>query len=43
MSFWLDNTVEVTYNGKTTRVAKADAHIYESKKPKKEVKPTTEK
>lgn len=43
MSFWLDSTVEVTYNGKTTRVAKADAHLYESKKAKKEVKPKEDK
>ena len=32
-------TVEVTYNGKTTRVAKEDAHLYVDKKEvKKEVK-----
>jgi len=29
-----DTTVEVTYNGKTTRVAKEDAHLYEAKEPK---------
>jgi hypothetical protein len=34
-----DTTVEVTYNGKTTRVAKQDAHLYVEKKTKvKEVK-----
>jgi hypothetical protein len=39
MGYWLDTTVEVTYNGKTTRVAKEDAHLYvEKKKVKKEVK-----
>ena len=44
MGYWEDNTVEVTYNGKTTRVAKEDAHLYadkaDSKKTKKETKPT---
>ena len=40
MGFWEDNTVEVTYNGKTTRVSKQDAHLYESNKEKvKEPKP----
>jgi len=34
-----DTTVEVTYNGKTTRVAKEDAHLYVDKKAKKESKP----
>lgn len=29
-----DTTVEVTYNGKTTRVAKSDAHLYKDKKVK---------
>jgi hypothetical protein len=39
MGYWLDTTVEVTYNGKTTRVAKEDAHLYvEKKQVKKEVK-----
>jgi hypothetical protein len=38
MGFWEDTTVEVTYNGKTIRVAKEDAHLYESKKKVKEVK-----
>jgi len=33
-----DTTVEVTYNGKTTRVAKEDAHLYKEK-VKKESKP----
>lgn len=37
-----DTTVEVTYNGKTTRVAKEDAHLYKDKKVK-EVKPKKEK
>jgi len=37
-----DTTVEVTYNGKTTRVAKQDAHLYTDKKAK-EVKPKEEK
>ncbi len=41
MGFWEDNTVEVTYNGKTTRVAKEDAHLYQEKPKtsKKESKP----
>ena len=30
-----DTTVEVTYNGKTTRVAKQDAHLYVDKKEDK--------
>jgi hypothetical protein len=38
MSHLFDTTVEVTYNGKTTRVAKEDAHLYVDKKVKKEVK-----
>lgn len=39
MGYWLDTTVEVTYNGKTTRVSKEDAHLYVDKKQvKKEVK-----
>lgn len=41
MGYWEDSTVEVTYNGRTTRVAKEDAHLYEVKakeKPKKEPK-----
>jgi hypothetical protein len=38
MSHLYDTTVEVTYNGKTTRVAKEDAHLYETKKKVKEVK-----
>jgi len=43
MRFWEDSTVEVTYNGKTTRVAKEAAHLYEAKeKPaKKEKEPKT--
>jgi hypothetical protein len=40
MGFWEDTTVEVTYNGKTTRVAKEDAHLYVDKK---EDKPKTKK
>lgn len=42
MSHLFDTTVEVTYNGKTTRVAKEDAHLYKDKKVK-EVKPKEEK
>lgn len=38
MGFWEDSTVEVTYNGKTTRVAKADAHLYKDKKTAKKAK-----
>jgi hypothetical protein len=38
MGYFHDTTVEVTYNGKTTRVAKEDAHLYVDKKVKKEVK-----
>lgn len=38
MGFWEDTTVEVTYNGKTTRVAKSDAHLYEKKEEKKKTK-----
>jgi len=41
MGYWQDTTVEVTYNGKTTRVAKEDAHLYVDKKKVKE--PKTEK
>lgn len=36
MGFYNDTTVEVTYNGKTTRVAKKDAHLYKDKAVKKE-------
>lgn len=43
MGFWEESTVEVTYNGKTTRVAKQDAHLYQDKKVKKEVKPKEDK
>jgi len=42
MGHLADTTVEVTYNGKTTRVAKEDAHLYKDKKVK-EVKPKEEK
>lgn len=35
MGHLLDTTIEVTYNGKTTRVAKQDAHLYVEKKSKK--------
>ena len=42
MSHLFDTTVEVTYNGKTTRVAKEDAHLYKKEKVK-EVKPKEEK
>ena len=42
MGYLADTTVEVTYNGKTTRVAKEDAHLYKDKKVK-EVKPKEEK
>jgi ribosomal 50S subunit-recycling heat shock protein len=38
MGHYLDTTVEVTYNGKTTRVAKEDAHLYEDKKQKQKQK-----
>lgn len=40
MGYWEDTTVEVEYNGKKTRVAKSDAHLYQStkKKAKKEDK-----
>ena len=43
MGYWHETTVEVTYNGKTTRVAKEDAHLYaekvtKEKKVKKESK-----
>jgi len=41
MGHYQDTTVEVTYNGKTTRVAKEDAHLYVEKK--KVEKPKTEK
>lgn len=43
MGFWEDTTVEITYKGKTTRVAKEDAHLYVDKKGKKEDKPKEEK
>ena len=43
MSYYFETTVEVTYNGKTTRVAKEDAHLYVDKKKAKEVKPKEEK
>ena len=39
MGHYKDTTTEVTYNGKTTRVAKEDAHLYVDKKAKKESKP----
>lgn len=39
MGYFEDTTIEVTYNGRTTRVAKEDAHLYVDKKQvKKEVK-----
>jgi hypothetical protein len=39
MGYWQDTTVEVTYKGKTTRVAKEDAHLYAEKvTPEKKVK-----
>ena len=40
MGYWEDTTVEVEYNGKKTRVAKSDAHLYQytKKKGKKEDK-----
>jgi hypothetical protein len=38
MGHWEDTTVEVEYNGKKTRVAKQDAHLYETKKKVKEAK-----
>jgi len=41
MGHYLETTIEVTYNGKTTRVAKEDAHLYTEKV--KEVKPKKEK
>lgn len=43
MGHYLETTIEVTYNGKTTRVAKEDAHLYADKKKVKEVKPKEEK
>ena len=43
MGYWEETTVEVEYNGKKTRVAKEDAHLYENKKVKKETKPKEEK
>lgn len=43
MGYYLDTTVEVTYNGKTTRVAKEDAHLYKDKTDKKDKKSKTEK
>jgi len=40
MGYWEESTVEVTYNGRTTRVAKSDAHLYQDKAKKvKEEKP----
>ena len=38
MGHYLDTTVEVTYNGKTTRVAKEDAHLYADKNEKTKTK-----
>lgn len=35
MGYWEDSTVEVEYNGKKTRVAKSDAHLYQSTKKAK--------
>jgi len=35
MGYWLDSTVEVEYNGKVTRLAKEDAHLYATKKTEK--------
>ncbi|CAB4136407.1 hypothetical protein UFOVP584_60 [uncultured Caudovirales phage] len=44
MGYYKDTTVEVTYNGKTTRVAKEDAHVFNKETKKvKEVKPKEEK
>ena len=43
MGHLADTTTEVTYNGRTKRVAKQDAHLYVDKKAKKEVKPKEEK
>lgn len=43
MGFYEENTVEVTYNGKTTRVAKEDAHLYKDSKPAKQNKPKEDK
>lgn len=43
MGYLHDTTVEVTYNGKTTRVAKEDAHLYEFKETKVKKEPKTEK
>jgi len=42
MGYWEENTVEVEYNGKKTRVAKEDAHLYEDKKASKKEKPKKE-
>ncbi|QHB38745.1 hypothetical protein HWC97_gp56 [Flavobacterium phage vB_FspS_snusmum6-1] len=41
MGYWEDTTVVVTYKGKTTRVAKEDAHLYVEKV--KEDKPKAKK
>ena len=41
MGYLHDTTVEVTYNGKTTRVAKEDAHLYEVKETKVKKEPKT--
>lgn len=38
-----DTTVEVTYNGKTTRVAKEDAHLYKDTKEVKSKKAKDDK
>ena len=43
MGYLQDSTVEVTYNGKTIRVAKADAHLYEAKETKVKKETKTEK
>lgn len=37
MGHWLDTTTEVEYNGKKTRVATEDAHLYQPKKAVKEI------
>ena len=41
MGYLHDTTVEVNYNGKTTRVAKEDAHLYEVKETKVKKEPKT--
>ena len=41
MGYLHDTTVKVTYNGKTTRVAKEDAHLYEVKETKVKKEPKT--